>query len=405
MTETHRRGGSVPIAVTGQAVLTPLGDNPDALATAMEAGSRSLEASQDVAGTVESRMHDFEAERYASVRGMRLYSRATRLAICAAQLAYAEAGLENAKLSGDELGVVGAFTCGHMDKLLEYDRSLVTEGVARTNPALMPVSLLSAPGAAVALSLHAKAFSLTVSDGGASSLDALGLGARLVEAGRAKACLVVGAYALCRDLLLSIARAGMLASVEDFRVFDRRSRGTAYGEAAAALVLERLEGAQARGAVLAGFLCGQVSTFAATPSQVEASLLRACRGALRTAGVDPAEIGLTSAGASGLTQRDGAEARALLGVLGTHAFRPIVIAPKANLGDTADASGLVQCIVALSAMRSGVAPPIPGFEFPQVPGLNYAQRPTPVTGDCALVTSSSHTGACSALVIAGAYER
>jgi len=388
-----------PIAITGMALLTPLGDTPDSLAASLAARRSAIEPVKDMAGVGAAVIKDFEATRYANVRGLRLYNRPTRLAICAAKLALVDSGIEAAGLPKEQLGVLLASTFGHMETLLEYDRSLVTAGIQRTNPALMPLAIPSAPGAALALSFAAKAFSITLSDGGVSSLDALGLGSRLVEGGRARACIVVGTFSACQDLMLAASRAGLLGSASTPRVFDRRRNGTSFGEAAAAVVLERVEDARARGVEPKAYLRGQASTFAGEPEAVESALRRASTNALRSAGIAADEVGLVSAGASGTAGADAAEARAIIGVLGAAAPRTPVMAIKGNLGEAMDASGLLQALSAISAMRSGKAPPILGLEDPEVPGLRYLEEETDVDARHALVTSVSYEGACSALVL------
>lgn len=394
-----------PAAVTGVAVLTPLGDSPDSLERALFARQAAVAPVADLGGSGFASIADFEATRYANVRGLRLYNRTTRFGICAGKLALADSGIETVGLPKEQLGVILASTFGHLETLFEYDRSLVTAGLQRTNPALMPLAIPSAPGAAIALSFGAKAFSITLSNGGVSSLDALGLGARLVQGGRARACLVVGAFSPCPDLLRAAWRAGLLAEASQYRVFDRRRHGMAFAEAGAAVVLERPEDARARGVEPVAFVSGQASTFAADPALLETSLLRAGEGALRTAGLDSKDVDLVSAGASGARAADEAEARALLGLLGDGAGRVPVSAIKANLGETMDAAGLVQVVAAVSAMRSGKAPPIAGLEHPEVPGLRYLTEETAVEVRHALVTSISYEGACSALVVSRWYER
>ena len=228
---------SASVAVTGMGVITPLGDTVASLMESLGAGRTSVAALASPALVAGSPLHDFEATRYANVRGMRIYNRATRLGICATRLALQDAGLEDAGFPGERLGVVMAGTFAHFDTLIDYDRSLMTQGPSRTNPALMPLAIPSAPGAIIALSFGAKACSITLADGGAGGLDAIGLAARLVRAGRVGACIVVSALAFFDELILSSARAGWLTGAEDFRIFDRASRGTAIGEAGVALVV------------------------------------------------------------------------------------------------------------------------------------------------------------------------
>ena len=391
---------SAAVAVTGVGILTPLGDSVAGVMEALCAGRSSVAPMQEPVSAGQSRFAEFEATRYANVRGMRVYNRTTRLGICATRLALVDAGLENTGFPAEQLGVVMASTFGHFDSLIEYDRSLYTQGPSHTNPALMPLAIPSAPGAVIALSFGAKACSITLADGGAGGLDALGLAMRLTRAGRVGACVVVAALGLFDELLLSAARAGQLAPADEFRVLDQRSRGTAFGEAAVAVVLETVERARQRGAKPMGFVAGQASAFATSPDHMEESLARACRQALDKAAVQPHDLGLLSSGANGSPAVDRAEARALLSILGESSGQPAVTAIKAALGDTLDASGLLQTVVAMSALAGTTAPPIARFGEASCPGLRYLTEPCSVERGHALVTATSQTGACSALVVA-----
>jgi len=428
-----RAEAPVAIAITGVGVLTPLGDSVASLFEALQAGRRSIEPAPEpeLAGVLESRIADFDAVRYANVRGMRIYNRTTRLGISAVRLALTDAGLAEAGAGAgagassapgaarsEELGVIVASTFGHLDTLMEYDRSLATDGIQRTNPALMPLGLPSAPGAAIALSFVAKAFSITLADEGASSLDAVALGARLLAEGRARVCVVVGAFSPFLELTVAAMRSGILATGGHVRVFDRGRAGTAFGEGAAALVMEREAEARLRGAPIKGLVAGQASTFAsrtaasvaAAPNGAAAAISRACILALWAARIDPSQLGVVSSGANGSVAGDLAEASALREVLGACAAHTPVMAIKGNLGEGLDAGGLLQAIVALSALRGGLAPPVlpPILELaePEVPGLRYVRvesgsspRGGGVKGRHALVTATSSTGACSALIL------
>jgi 3-oxoacyl-(acyl-carrier-protein) synthase len=394
------RAGDPSIVISGAGLITPLGDTLAAVGEALRSGQRAVAPSADLDGAGEARIVDFDATRYAAVRGMRIYNRSTRLGICATKLALVDAAFDPEVCPGEELGVVTASTSGHLDTLIEYDRSLVTAGLQRTNAALMPLAIPSAPGAMIALSFGAKAFSMTLSHGTTSSLDALGLGARLLESRRARVCVVVAVFALCPELSLAASRAGMFAPAGEFRVFDRRSRGTAFGEGAAAVVLERFDDCRNRGATPQAFLHAHGSAFAARPHAVSSALQRACQIAMRSARIAPADLRLVSAGADGVRKRDRSEATVLVDLLGGAAARTPIIAVKASLGESIDAGGMIQMLAAVFALRSGIAPPIPALDDPDVVGLRYARGDTSVGGGHALVTSTSPSGACSALVIA-----
>ena len=318
------------------------------------------------------------------------------------QLALTDAGLAPGAIPAEELGTVTACTLGHLETLLEYDRSVATQGPLRGNPALMPLSLPSSPGAAVALSFGAKAFSMALA-GATAGLDALGLGARMLAGGRARACVVVASFGLSPELALAASRAGWLAPGGEIRPFDRRRSGTALGEGAVALVLERAGDARARGAVLQVALAGQASAFAPDRPSAVAALERACAAALDQAGGP--ELGLVSAGASGSVEGDRSEAQALRTVLGAGGGRVPVTAVKSCLGESFDAGGLFQCLAALGAIRSARVPPIRGLEQPEAEGLRLVQRELEVPIGHALVTTTSTDGGCAAAVLSRIDER
>ena len=386
---------SSAIAVTGMGVITPLGDSPVALAEALAAGRTSIADLPEPSPASASRLIDFEATRYANIRGMRVYNRASRLGICATRLAMTDAQLDS--IPAEEMGVVFATRYAHLDTLIEYDRALVTVGPSRTNAALMPLAIASVPGSVTALSFGLKAFSITLSNGDAGGLDALSLCMHLLEQGRARAAVVVSANSLCNEIVLSAARAGLLADAKNVRVFDRDSRGVALGEAAVALVLERADHARQRGAQAKAILRGQASRFAPRPDLISAALTRAARRALQVAHSAPADLALVSSAGSGAPATDRAEALTLIDVLGEE--KTPVTAVKAALGDADACSGLLQTFAAITSLSARTASPIPGLANPAVLGLNYVTQATPLRGNQALVTATARTGSCSALVL------
>ncbi len=292
------------IAITGIGVLSPAGDSVDAVLSALRE-KRSPAAS----------IPDFDSGKYAKVRGMRMYNRATQLAICATKLALVDAKLladdgklEESSAAGEELGLLMASSQGHLDMLLEYDRSLVANGLLRTNAALMPLSIPSAPGAMVALSIGAKAFSMTFCDNGGSFLDALAFGARWLEEKRARTCVVACVFSPSADMRLAAERAGI----------------PALGEGAVTFVLESVEDARKRGSRVRGTIRGFGSAYA-LKAGAEGALLRACSVALRSAGL--AEDGISS--------------------------RVPATAVTGTLGECFDASGGYQAMLALGTLEPG----------------------------------------------------
>jgi 3-oxoacyl-[acyl-carrier-protein] synthase II len=390
---------SAGVCITGLSAFTPFGVGIGVLGTALEQGRVCVEPSAVLPDVGVASIRDFDPQLHANVRGMRVYARPTQLEICAAALALADAGLAAESIDPRELGLVTASSYSHLETLLAYDRGLVTAGMQRTNPTLMPLGLPSAPGAATGLALSARAFSITLNDGGASGLAALGLGARLVAAGRARACVVAGAFTPISELLLSASRAGQVCSAERYRVLDIDAAGFAFGEAAAAVVLEPTQLALQRGRAPLGIVCSEASRFSANEAGLGAALGRAAAAALRAARIGPERVSLACVGANGRREEDEAHVQALSRVLGAQVGRVPVTAPKASLGESLDPSGLLQSIVALSALRARRAPPIARFAVPRAPGLRYLSELAELDAGAALLTAISPSGSCSALVL------
>jgi 3-oxoacyl-(acyl-carrier-protein) synthase len=112
-----------------------------------------------------------------------------------------------------------------------------------------------------------------------------------------------------------------------------------------------------------------------------------------------ADVALVSSGANGVPEVDRVEAQALLELLGERAAHTPVIAVKAALGETLEAAGLLHSLVALRALASKQAPPVAGLQTPMLPGLDYAIHARDLRAGPALVTCTSSTGACSALLL------
>ncbi len=389
------------IAITGSGMITPLGDDPRAVMESLREGQRAPPRD----GALCAMIPHFDATAYATVRGMRAYSRTTQLAIAASALALADAKLAEGAVSSERLGLVMASTYGHLDTLLEYDLSLLTRGMERTNPALMPLAIGSAPGSAAALGFRVRGASVTLSAGAASGLDAVGLASRLIASGRLDACLVVGAFSASSDVAQSAARAGSLVGAEEARVFDRESRGHVLAEAACALILEPLAGARARTAQVQGIVLSHAAGFSPEPTALTNALAETTRRAVAQAELTPADVSLICSGASGLPSEDEAHARALCATLYDATENPpLLIAPKACLGESLDASGLLQLLTGLSALRCGTAPGIAGLDTPRVLGPRYALQTCAVDRGALLTLASSRTGATSALMLTADLE-
>lgn len=207
------------------------------------------------------------------------------------------------------------------------------------------------------------------------------------------------------ETVLHYHNLGLLAG-DTVRPFDQRRAGTVFGEGAAAVVFERAAEAQARGAeVLGEFLGAGCVTEATGILDVRPDgegLARAIRLALADAALAPGDVGMVVAHGNGTRASDASEAFALRAVWGREI--PPVTAFKWAFGHLFAASGSLDLVLALAALRDGVVPGIPTLD-----GLDPALAPLPVAAssqtprsDVAVILCRGFGGMNSALVVRAA---
>lgn len=251
---------------------------------------------------------------------------------------------------------------------------------------------------------------LTVSTACASSLDAIGIAARMIESGQVDVAIVGGTdNGAVKVSALGAARYGMSPLDVDephmvCRPFDRNRRGVVGGDGAGVLVLERLDHARARGARIAGMVRGYGSLsdgyHPSSPDPTGQWEMASMRAAQAEAGLSPQDIGAVIAHATGTPVGDTAEIKAINGVFaGTKVMATGI---KGHVGHTGGAAGVMGVMAGLHALRSNALPPTasttdldPAIEF-QVP---LGTTPAPLELDACQVNAFGFAGQDASLVI------
>jgi 3-oxoacyl-[acyl-carrier-protein] synthase-1 len=230
--------------------------------------------------------------------------------------------------------------------------------------------------------------------------------AAALRAGEAERALAVGHDAPIEpQMVLYYHQLGLL-SADGLWPFDARRNGSLLGEGAAALVLETETAAAARHAMVFGEVLGSGCT-------TEAEGLLAIRAdgdglagaiamALDDAGMRPTDVGMIVAHGSGTRQSDASEALAICRVFGATA--PPVTAFKWAFGHPLAASGILDSVLALVALRHGVVPGVATLREldPDLGNLPVSARPQAPRSDVALVLNRGFGGSNTALVLRAA---
>jgi len=183
------------------------------------------------------------------------------------------------------------------------------------------------------------------------------------------------------ETLFHYHRLGLI-SADTVRPFDQARSGTVFGEGAAAVMLETMDDAKARGATILGEVLGSGCTGEAGGIvELRADgdgLSRAIQNALQATGISPDDIGMVVAHGNGVPSSDASEARALRRMFGDRL--PPVTAFKWSMGHLIAAAGMLDLVLALNALRDGLVPGIATLnsldpEFVPFPASPLPQQP------------------------------
>jgi 3-oxoacyl-[acyl-carrier-protein] synthase II len=213
---------------------------------------------------------------------------------------------------------------------------------------------------AVARELECVRPPIVVSTACSAGADAIMVGAELLRADAAQCCVCGGADVLTGSKRLAHSALSTMSPTQ-LRAFDLRHDGTLLGEGAGFLVLERPTPGRKALATFLGAGSANDATGMTVADMTGLSARYAMERSLADAGLEPSMIGLINAHGSGTIMSDTTECEAFR-TLFPNANRPLVFATKGNFGHTLGATGAIEAIALVLALRDCVAPPIPGLE-------------------------------------------
>jgi nodulation protein E len=286
-------------------------------------------------------------------------------ALCAAFEALEQAGL----LDHPALRTRTAIVLGHGQGGLEsleksYERFFGIKS-PRVHPATVPRVMVSGAVSAVAMQFGVHGPVFATSSACASSAHAVVQGASLIQSGLVDVAIVGGSEAIATPGGMSGWQAIQALADETCRPFSRDRNGMVMGEGGAVLILEDLDHARARGAEVLGEFLGAGMTsdaFHLTQPSLE-GVVSAMQQASAAAELDGRQV-LISAHGTGTPLNDQNEAAAIHAVFGADARRHPVIATKSGHGHLIGGSAALQAVIALQALRAGLAPPVLNFNEP-----------------------------------------
>jgi len=293
-----------------------------------------------------------------------LLDRFARFWILAAREAVADSGLSPAELA--EAGVVNGSSLGGQSSEDDLFLALYRDNRRRLTPFAVPRLMTNSGASQLTMEMGIEGPAFTLSTACASSTHAIGLGAWLVSQGQVDRAIVGGSEApFSRGHLKAWDSLRVMAS-DVCRPFSLGRRGMMLGEGGAALVIETLDAARARGARIRAELVGfGMSSDASHITKPEAKgAARALRAALKDAALEPQSISYVNAHGTGTLINDATETRALRDVFGEHVNDLLVSSTKSMHGHALGGSGALEAVATVLSLERGIVPPTANFVEP-----------------------------------------
>lgn len=305
----------------------------------------------------------FVAEEHLPNRLLPQTDRMTRLALVAADRAFADAGVVPAELPEYTAGVITASHSGGFEFGQNELQALWSKGGQYVSAYQSFAWFYAVNSGQISIRNGLRGPAGVVVSDQAGGLDAVAQARRQIRKGTR--LVISGAVdaSICSWGWVAQLPSGRLTTVDDptraYLPFDEAASGHVPGEGGALLVLEDEEYARDRGARCYGEIAGHASTVDPKPgSGRPPALRRAIELALADAGVTPEQVDVVFADAAAIAELDLAEAEAISAVFGPHGVP--VTAPKTMTGRLYSGAAPLDLATAFLAMRDGIIPPTVG---------------------------------------------
>ena len=363
------------VVVTGLGALTPLGND---VATTWEAAKKGESGAAPITHFDATKfktqfaceVKGYDPAAHFDRRQMRQLDLYAMYALTAADEAIADAGLESEGVDRNRVGVVFAAGIGGLHTFEEEAGYYAVHGEEqgpKYNPFFIPKMIADIAAGHISIAHEFRGPNFATVSACASSNNALIDAFNLIRLGYADAIVAGGAEAAVFPAGVGGFNSMKALSTRNddpkgaSRPFSGSRDGFVIGEGAAALVLEELEHAKARGAkiyaeVAGGGMSADAYHITAThPEGLGARLVM--ENALKDAGMKPEDIDYINLHGTSTPVGDRSEAKAIVEVFGDHAYKMNLSSTKSMTGHLLGAAGALEAVLSIKTITDGVIPP------------------------------------------------
>jgi len=353
------------VVITGMGAISALGVGAEALWQGLREGRsgigplRHQDAARVRVKVAAQVPESFDPAAGIDERTLTQLDRTSEFALHAADEAIQQSGLDFSKEVGARTAVIVGTGVGGETTQDEQSRRLYAENATRVHPLSIVRVMTNASASQISIKYGLRGPTFAVASACASANHAIIQAAQMIRYGLVDTAITGGTEACISYVVLRGWEAMRVLADDTCRPFSINRRGLVLGEGAGIFVLESLEHAQARGATILAELAGGGMTADATdivmPSADGAA--SAMTQALDEAGLAPEDVDYINAHGTGTQANDATETKAIRLAFGAHADRLAVSSTKSMHGHALGASGALELVAVVNAMRYGIVPP------------------------------------------------
>ena len=370
---------STRVVVTGVGAVTAVGHTAEETWRAMLDGRSgigpiTLFDPEPYPVRIQAEVKGFELGDRVDAKQQRYMNRGVTFGVGAALEALADSRLEINEENADTIGVIFSSGAGGTDMIIEHQRILDTKGPRRITPFLVANFIPDAASGHIAIHTGARGPNMAVVSACATGGATIGEAFETVRRGDATAVITGSSEAVLLPLYHATwcsmrALAGDNEHPEKAqKPFDLNRDGFIAGEGGAAMIVEDYDHAKARGAKIYCEIIGYGTSNDAydmiSLHETGRGLKRAMKAAIKKAGIDPAEIDYINPHGSATPSNDAVETMVFKEIMGAAAYKTTISSVKPITGHCMGASGSVEALACIMAIRDQKVPPTINYTTP-----------------------------------------
>jgi len=354
-------------------------------------------------------------EEYLSAKENRRIDRFTQFALVAGIDAARQSGIDFAKEDAFRCGVIIGSGIGGLHEIEEQLERLLHKGPDRVSAFLVPKMMVNAASGYLSIVFGLRGPNTAVATACASAANAMGDAFRTIQRGDADVMITGGTEAAITPM--SIAGFQNMRALSErndapekaSRPFDKDRDGFVLSEGAGILIFEEVEHARRRGAKILAEVLGYGASadggHITQPDEQGTGAAKAMERALTDAHLNPADIGYINAHGTSTSLGDLAETRAIKHIFGEQAKKTSISSTKSQIGHLLGASGGVELIFSILALRDSMIPPTINLDTPDPEcDLDYTPNQPRERRLQAAISNSFGFGGHNACLVVGQYR-